>query len=155
MQFPFDRSNRPGHAMNLAGGSDASWMKRVLWAAGLYSISWGIAVTVWPSRVYSWLGLDSMSHPEIWQYVGMLTGLYGLAYLVSASNPLRHWPVVFIGVLTKLLGPIGFIHCVFLKQLPWRFGWTIVANDIVWWFPFCLILLRAYRDHVEACRTNS
>ena len=37
-------------------------------------------------------------YPQIWQCVGMIVGVYGVGYLVAASDPLRHWPIVLVGM---------------------------------------------------------
>lgn len=79
------------------------------------------------------------------QCLGMVVGVYGVAYDVAAVDPLRHGPVVCAGLLGKVLGPIGFVAAALDGRLPWVAGWTIVMNDLVWWLPFGLILLRVYR----------
>ena len=57
---------------------------------------------------------------------------------------MRHWPVVLAGLLGKILGPIGFLSAFVGGTLPLSFGLTILTNALIWWFPFALILLRAY-----------
>lgn len=131
------------------------WMTRWLWAAGLYSICWGIAVVFWPSLMCGLLGLYRITYPEVWQYVGVLIGLYGFAYIVAASAPLRHWPVVLVGLLAKIIGPIGFFRAAIEGRLPWQFGLTVVVNDLIWWVPFCIILARAYEHHLSSLRVIS
>jgi peroxiredoxin len=130
-------------------------MTRLLWVAGLYSICWGIAVVFWPSFVCRLLGLHGINYPEVWQYVGVLIGLYGFAYIVAASAPLRHWPVVLVGLLAKIAGPIGFFRAAIEGRLPWQFGLTVVVNDLVWWVPFCIILARAYDHYLSSLRVVS
>jgi small multidrug resistance pump len=44
-------------------------------------------------------------YPDIWQCVGMIVGVYGVGYLIAAFDPLRHWPVILVGLLGKVLGP--------------------------------------------------
>ncbi len=83
--------------------------------------------------------------PWVWQCVGMLVGVYGLAYACAARSPLRHWPVVLAGLVGKVLGPVGFLAGALQGAIPWRFGWILVANDLIWWVPFAGILLCARR----------
>jgi hypothetical protein len=73
----------------------------------------------------------------------MVIGVYGVGYLVAARDPLRHWPIVLVGLLGKLFGPIGFVWYAVQGELPWITGLTILANDVAWWLPFGLILYRA------------
>jgi len=53
-----------------------------------------------------------------------------------------------VGLLGKVLGPIGFLHAALSGQMPWTFGWINVTNDLIWWLPFFLILRRVWRDHL-------
>jgi len=127
-------------------------MGRVLVAAGLYNLAWGAFVVLFPLALFQWAGMAPPNYPEIWQTVGMIVGVYGAGYLLAASDPLRHWPIVLVGLLGKLLGPIGFCSAASAGRLPWTAGWTIVTNDLIWWGPFSLILYAAYRDHVGSAR---
>jgi hypothetical protein len=75
----------------------------------------------------------------------MIVGVYGIGYLAAAANPLRHWPIVLVGLLGKIFGPIGFLGAALRDEIPWSFGWTIIGNDLVWWIPFGMIIARAFR----------
>jgi hypothetical protein len=75
----------------------------------------------------------------------MIVGVYGLGYLIAARDPLRHWPIVLVGLLGKILGPIGFLDAALRGQLPWSMGATILTNDLLWWIPFSMILWHAAR----------
>jgi small multidrug resistance pump len=73
----------------------------------------------------------------------MIVGVYGIGYACAASDPLRHWPIVLVGLLGKLFGPLGFLMAVLKGELPWRFGALLLTNDLIWWVPFGLILYHA------------
>lgn len=79
-------------------------------------------------------------YPEIWQSVGMIVGVFGIGYLIAAFNPIRHWPIVLVGFLGKVFGPIGFIKAVSTGALPLSSAWITLTNDLIWWIPFGLIL---------------
>ena len=121
------------------------WMRNVLIAAGVYNILFGIWAVGWPQLWFQWSGLADPVHPMLWQCIGMIVGVYGLGYLIASSNPLRHWPIVLVGLLGKVLGPVGFAQAALSDQLPWRFGWTILTNDLVWWPSFGGILWFMWR----------
>jgi hypothetical protein len=70
----------------------------------------------------------------------MIVGVYGLGYWIAARDPGQHWPIVLVGFLGKVFGPIGFIQAVMNGVFPFRFIWIIVFNDLIWWVPFFLIL---------------
>ena len=83
----------------------------------------------------------------LWQVVGMFVLVYTPAYWWAARHPARHHHLVLIGLLGKLLGPLGFVWSAALGQLPLAFGWTILANDLLWWPSFSLYLRDAARLH--------
>lgn len=122
------------------------WMCWTLALAGAYNILWGVWVVGWPSMAFDLVGMPAPRYPQIWQCVGMIVGAYGVGYAIAAGNPLRHWPIVLVGLLGKVLGPIGFVDAAVRGTLPWSFGWTIVTNDLIWWGPFAVILVRAYQQ---------
>jgi hypothetical protein len=121
-------------------------MARVLWAAAIYNLVWGALVVLFPLAPFRWAALPLPNYPEIWQCLGMVVGVYGVAYALAARDPIRYWPIVFVGLLGKILGPIGFLHAALAGRLPWRAGWTIVTNDLIWWLPFGFLLAAAWKS---------
>ena len=121
------------------------WMRVVLVAAALYNIAWGGWVILDPGAMFRLTGMAEPLYPQLWQCVGMIVGVYGVGYAIAAGAPLRHWPIVLVGLLGKIFGPVGFAAAVLAGELPASWGWTILTNDLVWWVPFALILLAAVR----------
>ena len=126
-------------------------MPWVLYAAAVYNILWGGFVVLFPEALFRWVEADVPRYPELWQCIGMIVGVYGVGYAVAARDPLRHWPIVLVGLLGKILGPVGFFEAVVIRDVfPLAFGVTILTNDLVWWVPFALILWRARRRHAAS-----
>jgi small multidrug resistance pump len=126
------------------------WMTITLYAAAIYNLAWGAFTILFPNAIFDWLGADRPNYPGIWQCVGMIVGVYGIGYALAARDPARHWPIVLVGLLGKIFGPIGFIdQALIQKTFPLAFGWTIITNDLMWWVPFALILIHARRVHVN------
>ena len=121
-----------------------SW---ILLAAAVYNIVWGASVVLFPDWFFLFAGMELPVYPEIWHCVGMIVGVYGLGYGIAAWDPVRHWPIVLVGLLGKILGPIGFVIALVEGTFTPRAGLTILTNDLVWWVPFTLLLWRAYRAH--------
>ena len=121
-------------------------MQFTLWAAGLYNLIWGTFVVLFPQTPFRWAGLPPINYPEVWQCVGMVVGVYGIGYLIAAHDPYRHWPIVLVGLLGKLFGPIGMLWSITHHRLPMVAAWTCLTNDLIWWAPFGWILWRAYRN---------
>lgn len=134
------------------------WMTRVLRIAGVYNLLWGAAVVLLPTTTLGLLMDSSQITGTVvvfWQCIGMIVGVYGVGYWVAATDPLRHWPIVLVGLLGKLFGPIGFVDAVLLREvLDPSFGITIIFNDLIWWVPFFLMLLAAHREHIARRQTD-
>ena len=125
--------------------SAPTWAKRWLVAAAIYNLAWGAFIVLSPATLFEWAQMEQPRYLSIWQCVGMIVGVYGIGYAIAARNPLRHWPIVLVGLLGKVFGPIGFLEAAWTGQLPWRFGWTILSNDLIWWPAFGRILWLAWR----------
>ena len=123
-----------------------TWMPVVLVMAAIYNLVWGGLVVAAPNLFFTLGGLETPTYPAIWQCVGMIVGVYGIGYAIAARDPARHWPIVLVGFLGKVFGPIGFVYAsVITQQLPIEFGLVIIPNDLIWWVPFGLILYHAAR----------
>jgi peroxiredoxin len=136
MTTTFDRSDR---------GADRAprWISRAIWLAGIYNLVWGAFVVLFPQWPFHAMGLEQPVYPAIWQCVGMIVGVYGVGYLIAARNPARHWPIILVGLLGKIFGPIGFVMAASRGELPWIMGFTIITNDLIWWYPFAAALFFA------------
>ncbi|MEM9886897.1 MAG: alkyl hydroperoxide reductase [Bacteroidota bacterium] len=121
------------------------WMFYVLWIAGIYNILWGSSVIFFPNLFFNLVGMELPTYPMIWQCVGMIVGVYGVGYILAAYQPLVHYPIVLVGFLGKIFGPIGFSFYLAKGAFPLAFGLTIIFNDLIWWLPFGIILWAAYR----------
>jgi hypothetical protein len=121
-------------------------MRWTLRLAGVYNLAWGGLVLLFPLAPFRWAGMETPNYPEIWQCLGMVVGVYGVGYWIAAQDPLGQWPLVLVGFLGKLFGPIGFLWSALGGRLPWVAGWVNVTNDLIWLVPFALILHRAWRE---------
>ncbi len=130
-------------------------MKYTLWLAGLYNAAFGTWAILFPQAAFQLAGIDAPRYPELWQCIGMIAGVYGLAYFAAGFNPARHWPVVLAGLAAKVCGPAGFAWAAWHGRLPWSFGWLILPNDLIWWAPFAAILRHAYVSTLEGRRLAS
>jgi peroxiredoxin len=120
------------------------WMRHTLIAAGIYNILWGAFAVLFPSAIFNWLDMPQPNYPQFWQCIGMIVGVYGLGYAIAAFDPARHWPIVLVGFLGKVFGPLGMVKALWTGELPWGFALNCVTNDLIWWVPFALILKYAW-----------
>lgn len=119
-------------------------MSLTLRLAGIYNITWGTLVILFPLKFFELFGMEAPNYPELWQCVGMIVGVYGLGYWIAAKDPIAHFPIVLVGFLGKIFGPIGFLQALITGRFPPAFGINIIFNDLIWWIPFFLILKRKY-----------
>jgi len=131
-----------------------TWVPVTLRLAAIYNLIWGTFIVLFPKVPFGWLGIDAPNYPSITQCLGMVIGVYGIGYWIAASDAATHWPIILVGLLGKLFGPIGFIYTASRGELPWKMGLTILANDVAWWLPFTAILIHAARI-CEACRSTA
>ncbi len=120
------------------------WMGLWLRLAAIYNVLWGASIVLFPNWQFELFGMDLPRYPGFWQCVGMIVGVYGLGYWWAARNPLIHWPIVAVGLIGKIFGPIGFLEAIITKKLPFIFGLNIIFNDLIWWPSFFLIMKAAY-----------
>lgn len=118
----------------------------VLRSAAIYNLVWGASVIAFPHFLFDFAGLARLNHPEIWQCVGMIVGVYGVGYWIAARDPSRHWPMVLVGLMGKILGPLGFLEAIGRGSFNWKFGLTLLTNDLLWWIPFTWILVDIRRE---------
>ena len=122
-----------------------TWPRRVLQAAAIYNLLWGAWVVLFPNHWFDLTGIPRPNYPGIWQCVGMIVGVYGLGYWWAARDFAKHWPVIAVGFLGKIFGPIGFLQSVLTGALPWSWGWMILTNDLIWWIPFGAMLYLGFK----------
>lgn len=121
-------------------------MQLTLRLAAIYNLLWGAWAVLMPDHFFTLVGMDPLNHPMVWQGMGMVIGVYGLGYWWASYDPTRHWPIVAVGFLGKILGPLGFFINYAQGIVPFEFIYTLITNDFVWWIPFFLILRTAYRE---------
>jgi hypothetical protein len=116
-----------------------------LYAAALYNLAWGAVNLLFPFLYFDLVGLERPRDAVLWRVVAMFVLVYAPAYWWAARHPTRHRHLVVIGLLGKILGPVGYAWAVATGRLPAAFGWTILTNDLIWWPAFGLYVRDAAR----------
>jgi hypothetical protein len=116
------------------------------YAAAIYNLVWGSVNALSPGLVFRLLRLPPPKDPPYWQVVGMFVLVYAPGYWWAGRYPERHRHLILIGLLGKLLGPIGFVWAARRKQIAPAFGWINLTNDLIWWPAFALYLRDAARQ---------
>ena len=123
----------------------APFYRIVFGLAALYNLAFGLWAGFAPYAFFDLFHLRPPLYPSIWSCLGMVVGTYGLAYGYAALRLDRAAPFIALGLLGKVLGPIGWIATVRAGEWPIRTFPLVLFNDIVWWLPFGLFLLEGRR----------
>jgi hypothetical protein len=113
-------------------------------AAGLYNLGWGLWSASDPQWLFRLTGMPLANQPAVFGCLGMVVGLYGILYLDVARLPERGWSIAAVGLLGKVLGPIGMTWLIVSGDWPPSAFVLCVTNDLVWWIPFALYLRDAW-----------
>ena len=123
------------------------WMARALFLAAAMDVLLGGLLVLAPAAPLSWAGLAAPLYPGLCRGLGLLIAVHGLGYAFAGRQPARLWPIVFVGLLAKILVPAGFGLAAFQSDLSWELGLLVVAFGPIWWVPFALILRGTRRAH--------
>ena len=127
------------------------WQRRALLVASLQCLIWGVFILAFPERSSLAYGFDHVPvELFLWQGTGLIIFLFGVGYAIAATNPAQHWAVVLIGLMAKFPGPVGMLWSAVQGQISRQVLYLLPINDLVWWLPFTLILVAAFRNRVEA-----
>lgn len=118
--------------------------RTIFCVAGAYNICWGLYSAWDPQWLFRFAGLPPQNHPQIFACLGMVIGLYGIIYFEVARNPERGWLLAAVGLLGKVLGPIGLAYLIWSGQWPVSSLVLSLTNDLIWWIPFSLYLVDAW-----------
>lgn len=120
--------------------------------AGIYNIIWGLYSSLDPNWLFRFAGMPPANYPEIFACLAMVVGLYGVIYFEVARRPERGFLLAAVGLLGKILGPIG------LAILIWQGQWKpatfvlCLTNDFIWWIPFSIYLFDSWKFFREDLR---
>jgi hypothetical protein len=126
-------------------------------AAGVYNILWGLYSVADPQWLFRYAGLPPQNYPQIFACLGMVVGLYGIVYLEVARSPERGWLLAAVGLLGKVLGPVGLARLIWSGEWPPSTVVLCLTNDLIWWAPFALYLHDAwpfYRREISRGRES-
>jgi hypothetical protein len=118
--------------------------RAVFVAAGLYNIAWGAWSALDPQWLFRFAGMPLANYPAVFACLGMVVGIYGILYLDVARRLDRGWLIAAVGLLGKILGPIGMVWLIATGAWPQSAFVLCVTNDLIWWIPFGLYLVDSW-----------
>ena len=115
-----------------------------LFTLGVYSILVGLVYMINPNLFFQLTNLDLPFYPFIWQCFGAFYVSMGISVLISALNPARFWPVLFLCMLSKLIVCVSFsIFCI-QEIVPDGFIYEVIFNNLIWLPLLIYILYKIY-----------
>lgn len=127
---------------------------RIVFAlAGAYNLAWGAYSAADPQWLFRFANMPLSNYPEIFACLGMVVGIYGFLYWEVARVPERGFLIAAVGLLGKVLGPIGLVQLIASGAWPLKSAILCVTNDFIWWIPFALYL-RDARGASASSRTS-
>jgi len=112
--------------------------------AGAYNLAWGAWAAIDPQWLFRFAGMPAINHAAIFACLGMVVGIYGFLYLEVARVPERGFAIAAVGLLGKVLGPIGMARLIATGEWPASAAVLCLTNDLIWWIPFALYLRDAW-----------
>lgn len=119
-------------------------MKKTLRTAAICNIAWGLWLAMSPDLPFA--NLSSVLMPSLLRFAGLTVCLWGVGYAIASLNPLQHWGTVLIGLVGKVVTPVGLIVEMESSSIPSSMILMIFFNYVIWWGPFGLILYRIYQS---------
>ena len=119
--------------------------KFIMLLAAIYNAVWGIVISVYPQIIL----FDYPATPFtliLLRCIGMLVGTYAIAYYFASKDPMKYWPLILVGFIGKVLGPIGSGYFVVFGVLFFFFFYVNLLNDLIWLIPFGWILWQVQGD---------
>src|SRR6267143_4488791 len=123
----------------------APYYRLVFTLAALYNLGFGLWAGLSPRSFFELFEMRPPLYPAVWSCLGMVVGTYGLGYAYAALRLERAAPFIAIGLVGKILGPIGWLATVRSGEWPARTFPLVLFNDVVWWLPFALFLVDGTR----------
>lgn len=118
------------------------WMTYLLRFAACYNLLAGFSIACLYHENFRFLGVEKPRLLLFVQLTGVLVALFGVGYWLVARDPRRNANLLVLGWWSKALGSALGLWYVGKGQLPPVFVAILFVSDIIYLFPFWLILRR-------------
>lgn len=128
---------------------------KVFVLAGLYNIGWALYSSLYPQWLFEYADMELLNQPVIFACLAMVIGVYGLLYLEVARRPEHGFAIAAVGLLGKVLGPIGMAYLVLTDTWPVETVVLVLTNDLVWWIPFAMYLRDSWPQYRQTLSASA
>lgn len=111
-------------------------MKKIIIVSAIFNLVIGLLITFFPDMLFNFLNISPPNYTPLWQILGMTVAVVGVGFLIAAKDFQKNWPIIFLGFIGKLFGPVILgISGIIKGQLPLAFL-PLCLCDFFWLFPF-------------------
>jgi len=115
--------------------------------AGVYNLGFAIWLLGWPHAVFDLFEIPQQWPTLLTQGVGIVIALFGAGYLYAAWRMKHAWPIILLGLGSKVVPPLAWIVLVSFGNWPVHTFFLILFDDLIWWVPFTRFLLSNSKLH--------
>lgn len=123
-------------------------MNKTLTFIGIYNCLLSFFMIFLTDEVFNFFHTSDSEHILVWKVLGLFVGMFGLGYLLSATNQYVHWPIILMGLSFNISVTFGFIYYLFTAHLSWSISWIVLINCTIWVFPLWRLLNGAFNFNV-------
>ena len=121
-------------------------MKKIIYSAAIFNLIIGLIIVFFPNFYFNFLGVVVPNYQPLWQCLGMTVAVVGIGFLIAAKDYKKNWPIIFLGFIGKLLGPVLFgFYGIANGSLPLGFL-PLSICDFCWLFPFGIALYQSQTE---------
>ncbi|HEV2860026.1 MAG TPA: hypothetical protein VGX48_03400 [Pyrinomonadaceae bacterium] len=122
----------------------------VFWLAAAYNLAFAAWVGLWPRAPFALLRVGEPWPGALTRLLALPIAAFGFVYVYAALRPGRARVLVALGLLSKVGPPLVWLAAVLCGLWPARTFVLVLFDDLVWWLPFSLFLLRFRRPRPVA-----
>lgn len=128
--------------------ADSRWTKHLLTLVGVYYLFSGLFNAIFPKVAFKVANMDIPSHLFVWQNVSILFAVLGFGFLIAASNPIRYWPIILMGILKMGFGLGGYLILLINGCVSMTFGLHVLLADGIWFIPMLIALRWTFKQNM-------
>lgn len=121
------------------------WIPIVLRFAGITNAVWGLTFALFTDVMLRWAGMPPPHVLFSWKIIALIAVIFGAAYYLAASDPVRHVLIISVGLFIKLTGAVMLVSYYFSDVITARLASFIALKDVPWSIVFGIILYHIFK----------
>lgn len=121
------------------------WIPIMLRFAGITNAVWGLTFALFTDVMLRWAGLPEPFFLFPWKMLGLVAVIFGAAYYLAATDPVRHVLIICVGFFIKVTGVVMLISFYSSGVIPTRLAFFFSLKDAIWSVVFAVILYYIFK----------